>query len=132
MLLGLDIGTKRTGVAISEGEFAHEYTTIVSKDLVAEVRDICLKEAITTIVVGLPLQESHHSPRQADFVQEIGKVIQEATRLPVAYENERLTTTEAERILKQMGVSAHDIEKRIDQFSAQLILQQYIDHQKAV
>lgn len=132
MLLGLDIGTKRTGAAISEGEFAHEYATLDSKNLVAEVRGICQKEGVKTIIIGLPLNGAGQSSVQTDFVRQLGEEVEQVSNLPVVYENERLTTIEAERILKQMGASQQDIEQRIDQFSAQLILQQYLDEKKAV
>lgn len=128
MLLGLDIGTKRTGVAISAGHFAQEYTTLTTDEQLAEhIALICWQEKVERIIIGMPYLRSGDLSTQAAQVQSVADEIKKVTGLPVDYEDEILTTNEAKRLLQEAGTHPSIIEQRIDQAAARLILQQYLD-----
>lgn len=132
MILGLDIGTKRTGVAISEGMYARELTTVqTSADLlVDELAQICEAEQVDLIVAGLPLSEDGSYNDQTDFVESICEELEYKTGLSVELVDEYLTTSLARQSMAEMGIDSADIEKRIDQFCAAVILQQHIDERR--
>lgn len=135
MILGLDIGTKRTGVAISAGaaggRIAREYSTLaMSAGLTSQLAAICRDEAIEKIVVGLPLNEDGTPSAQAEWVEQQVLELRETLTLPVVLEDEVLTTVEARRVLTEMGLSPAQIDQRVDQYAAQLILQQFLNHDK--
>lgn len=133
MILGLDIGTKRTGVAITEGEFVREYTTLATaQGLPEQVDEICRKEGITQLVVGMPLLEDGSRSDQAAFVEMQAEEIGIATHLPITFEDEVLTTVEARRLLELSGLSPATIEQRIDQMAARLILEQHLSRMREV
>lgn len=129
--LGLDVGKKRIGVAISEsGVIASEYKTIIVSDINQIIRDIiniCQKKEIQKIILGLPKNmdgsESEFTKEVRNFVEKMKKQI----KIPILFEDERLTSKEAERLLKEQNVDFTKIKKRIDQFSAKLILEQYLE-----
>lgn len=126
-LLGLDVGTKRTGVALATDGIVTEYETVAGLAETPEaVRVISEKEQIEEIVIGLPLNEDGTISQQAALVQETGKQIELLCKLPVVYTDEYLTSHEAERQMRQQGVGQADIDSRIDQYSAKLILEQFI------
>lgn len=130
MILGLDIGGKRTGVAISSGLLAAEHSTITASgdELIRQLVELCQKENIEKIIAGLPVNDDGTFSEQTHFVTGIIERLKQATDLPVILEDEFLTTGEAHRLLEAMGISRELAEKRIDQYSAQLILQQYLDN----
>lgn len=129
--LGLDIGTKRIGCAISEsGVIAREYKTIAVTDTNQAIKDIisiCQKENIEKIVVGLP---QNMDDTESDFTKEVKDFVQKMKvriKIPIVFEDERLTSKEAERLLKENKIKKEELKKRIDQFSAKLILEQYLE-----
>lgn len=132
MILGLDIGSKRTGVAISAGEQAREYTTLNRPtDLAAAVAKICQQEGVTKIVIGLPVNEDGSFGSQAQYTAEMGEQIRAATGLPVVYESEFLTTVEVKRLLAD-SKTGRKLRTRepLDVLSAKLILEQYLSSSK--
>ncbi len=128
MIIGLDIGTKRTGVAVSQAGFAQEHSTrIGGENLAEQLAELCDQLKPQTIVIGLPLHSDGSLSTQAEFVQSIGDRLAELTQLPVVYVDEFLTSVEARRLLNEAGIRPEEIEERIDQASARLILQQYLN-----
>lgn len=131
MLLGLDIGNKRTGLALAVNDLAVEYTTLsMADDLASQLEPIIEKEGITELVVGYPLYEDGRVSPQADFVRQTVEKLKPLINLPVHFEDEVLTTVEAKRLLELSGLSPEAVFERIDQMAARLILQQYIDRGK--
>lgn len=129
MILGLDIGTKRTGVALSSGLLAAEHSTLTSSgdQLVANIVALCKQERIEKIVIGLPLNSDGSHSAQTEFVLTIVERLKAELQLPIILEDEFLTTAEAYRRMGEQGISREQAEQRIDQYSAKLILQQYLD-----
>ncbi len=131
-LLALDIGDKRTGVSISDptNTFAISYGVIVTgdkKELAAKVKNICEKENITKIVVGYPLKMDGTVGTRAKMIDEFISYLEFKTKLPVVRVDERLTTWEANNIIKQQGRKIKDKKKIIDKIAASVILQSYLD-----
>ncbi|HEY9841918.1 MAG TPA: Holliday junction resolvase RuvX [Candidatus Obscuribacterales bacterium] len=134
--LGLDIGTKTIGVAVSDrlGWTARPLTTIRRKswaDDLASLAQLVKEHGIQALVVGLPLGREGEMTEQARFNQRAAERIQQELSLPVSYVDESLTSADAEATLLEMGVSRR--KKRqisIDQQAAALILQDYLDEQQ--
>ena len=134
-IMGLDVGSKTVGVAISDplgftaqgleiiqideekGEFGFDRLS----ELVKEYR-------VDRFVVGLPKNMNNTSGPRVEASQAYGKRLEELFNLPVEYQDERLTTVAAERMLiEQADVSRNKRKKVIDKLAAQLILQNYLD-----
>ena len=134
-IIGLDVGSKTVGVAVSDplvftaqgleiipineakGEFGFDRLADLVKDYKVE-----------KFVVGLPKNMNNTSGPRVEASQAYGKKIKELFDLPVEYQDERLTTVQAERMLvEQADVSRGKRKKVIDKLAAQLILQNYLD-----
>lgn len=131
VILALDIGEKRIGIAISESEvIASELTTIENnQQAISFLIDLIKQRRIKKIIVGLPLLRSGKKSLQSKKVKGFVVELTEKYPIPVSYEDEILTTKEAERLLKEQGLGVEQIRQRSDQMSAKLILEQYLSHQ---
>ncbi|WP_236656853.1 Holliday junction resolvase RuvX [Acidisarcina polymorpha] len=129
-LLGLDVGDRRVGVAISVGMTAQPLMTLVRSNRRQDLRSllrILRKHECTEIVVGNPLYMSGDLSPQATKAQAFAEMLREETGLPVHLWDERLTTTEAHRHLHASGVAGSQHKKVVDQVAAVLILQAFLD-----
>lgn len=125
MVLGLDLGAKRTGLALGDGQVAQEYTTLATdKQFINRLKTICRDERVERLVIGLPIKEDGQPSAQTEWVRVMGQQIETALQLPVVYTNEVLTSVEARRQLEQQALAAAEIDSRVDQLSARLILEQ--------
>ena len=132
--LGLDVGTHRIGVALSDetGIIASPLTFIkVGKELAAalgEIEELVTTHCVTTVVIGLPLSlgggEGGSSVRRA---KKLGELIEQAFQIQVDYWDERFTTLEAERLLVDADVGRKSRRQVVDKVAAALILQSYLD-----
>ena len=124
-ILGLDYGEKRIGLAISDPEdrIALKYRTILledAKQLLEELKKVCQEEEVKCVVIGLPISLSGQDSKQTKAVREFAEYVRIKLNLDVQLEDERLTSVEAERTQA----------KDIDEESARLILQTYLDRRK--
>lgn len=134
--VAFDLGDARIGVALSDslGIIASGYETYVrakndeERDLSYLCRLIKEKEC-GTIVVGLAVNMDGSEGERAEMYRAFGEKLRERTGLPVEYEDEKLTTYEAEEILKERGLSRAERKKIIDRTAACIILQEYLDKQ---
>ena len=131
-ILGLDLGEKRIGVAVSDGLniIAQSIGIIERKGIKNDLKKIegLIKEhKVGVLVVGLPLNMDGTKGKSAilaiDFVNELKKEI----RIKVELVDERLTTAQGERIFLEADMSREKRKKNIDKIAAQLILQSYLD-----
>jgi len=134
-ILGLDIGEKRIGVAISDalGITAQGLETVYREGkgpTTEKLRDIVDKESIGSIVVGLPLNMDGTRGAKAKEATAFADELKKETGLPVTLWDERLTTAEVERILISAGSSRAKRKKKADKLAAQLILQGYLDSKR--
>lgn len=131
-ILGLDVGTKRTGVAMSDalGIIAQSLETIETENL-ARVMDIISEHEVSELVVGLPLNMNGTKGPKADEVIAFVDKLKEKISIPVKMWDERLTTVAAEKELIRADVSRKNRKKVVDKLAAQLILQGYLDRERA-
>ena len=126
MYLGVDWGSKMIGLAVGS-EIPYELATIRNdKGAIEKIAQLCVQEKIEWIVIGMPVLESGDKGNLADKVEYFGRQLKEKTNLPIYFEPENLTTQTALELLKEEGMRPDDIEKKVDQTAARLILEQYI------
>lgn len=129
--LGLDIGTKRIGVAVSDplGSFAQGVAVLNAADeWMAALDDLVEKYHADVIVVGMPVRTDGSAGPEAEKVEELKAVLSERYRnLDVVEWDERFTTVRAERALLEGDVSRKGRKSRIDMVAASILLQDYLD-----
>ena len=134
--LGMDLGTKRIGLALSDplGWTAAPLPALSrvgwKKDLAA-LRRLVETHAVLRIVVGLPLRMDGEPGEQAKQAQEFAARIRVELGVPVETWDERLTTVQAERTLIDSDVRRERRRQVIDSLAASLILQGYLDYRNA-
>lgn len=135
--MGLDVGDKTIGVAISDeqGIIANPFKVIprtasVKKDI-AEVRKLAEEFGVQRIVVGMPYMMDGSVGIQAEKVQEFVEQLRRRIRVSVETWDERLTTMEVERLLISADQSRARRKKVVDKMAAAIILQSYMDKQKS-
>lgn len=134
--LGLDIGSVRVGVAISDpsGTIASPLAVLDARKLredPAELRAIVDENGVELLVVGLPVTMAGEEGRQARAVRETAESLGEALGLPVAFVDERLSTSEAAAAMRTSGVRSRKQRGRLDKVAATLVLQAYLDGARA-
>lgn len=130
-VLGIDFGTKRVGLAVSDGlGVLASPLDVVPRDRVVDVvRSIVIEMDIAKIVVGLPTALGGHEGPSADEARSLGKDLHNATDLPVVYHDERFTSRMAESALLEKGMKRRDRRQKVDKIAAAIILQDYLDNQ---
>lgn len=131
-ILGLDIGDKTIGVAVSDplGFTAQGITTIRRKNLkqdIDELKKICLEYSVESIVAGLPKNMNGTLGPQSEKVLDFCKVIEENIELPIKMWDERLTTVAAHKAMLEADLSRSKRKKIVDKMAAIYILQGYLD-----
>jgi putative Holliday junction resolvase len=131
-ILALDLGKRRIGLALSDelGLTAQGLETLersnIRKDL-ACLSQLVSDHNVSLIVVGNPLHMSGHEGRQTGYAREFGTRLNAATHVPVEYWDERLTTVEAQRVLRESGISIEKRAKAVDRLAAVILLESYLD-----
>ena len=134
-VMGLDVGSKTVGVAISDplGFTAQGVEIIKINEEAKEfgfdrLGELVKEYQVDKFVVGLPKNMNNTEGPRVEASKAYGDKIKEIFNLPVDYQDERLTTFQAERMLvEQADVSRGKRKKVIDKLAAQLILQNYLD-----
>lgn len=134
-VLGLDIGDRRIGVALSDSTrlIASGLDVVHRQRQPADIKAIsAFLEAheVSEIVVGWPLRLNGRPGMQARKVQIFADALQAATGLPIHKWDERLSTVAAERALHEGGVRAKQQRAVVDKVAATLILQGWLDAQR--
>lgn len=135
-ILGLDIGEKRIGVAVSdpEGILAVPLTVInrdrLEPDLEA-IRELVLQHEVKSIVAGLPRSLDGSLGHQAERVQDFLNRLSQYVNTPIETWDERLSTVAAERLMSEAGVKRQKQRKNVDAMAATFILQGYLDRKRA-
>ena len=135
--LGLDVGSKTIGVAITDeaGIAAHPLRVLERKGTDADVsaiQTLVAEHDIRQIVVGMPFELSGKIGHRAKRVQEFAKALQAklGDAVKLHEQDERFTTAEAERVLLDADLSRQKRKQVIDQQAAALILQAWLDAQR--
>ncbi|HEM6084962.1 Holliday junction resolvase RuvX [Streptococcus suis] len=134
-IMGLDVGSKTVGVAVSDPlGFTAQGLEIIPIDEekgefgLERLTELVEQYKVDKFVVGLPKNMNNTSGPRVEASQAYGDLLTERYKLPVDYQDERLTTVAAERMLiEQADISRGKRKKVIDKLAAQLILQNYLD-----
>ncbi len=134
-LLGLDVGLRRIGMAVSDplGLTAQGIATLARKNNRTDLAafDHVLREhSIKEIVVGYPLRMSGEEGSQAEKVRAFADLLRDTFKIPVHLWDERLTSVEANRVLRQADLSIEKRGKAVDQLAAVLILQSFMESRR--
>lgn len=132
-IMALDIGDKKIGVAVSDPFFlmAQGLTTIIrdfqDKETLAQLKKIVQNYEINKIIIGLPKNMNNTLGPQAEKVMKFAEKIANVTAIEPIFEDERLTTVSAEKLLISHNVRRKKRKKIIDKVAAVYILQNYLD-----
>ena len=131
-ILGIDFGTRRIGLALSDptGTLASPLPFLENNGGVnvgLKLREIVQAQGVETIVVGLPRNMDGSVGPSAQKVRDFIAQIQPHLSSQIIYQDERMSTVQAVKILAQRGLSQSDLRKKVDSASATLILQQFLD-----
>ena len=135
-ILGVDIGERRIGLALSDplGITAQGLKTIQienPEEVYDKLMQIIKEKKVEKIVFGLPRNMNGTLGPQAEKVQEYAQKFNSLSQLPVDFEDERLSTVSAEKVLLLANQSRAKRKKAIDRLSAVIILQSYLDRKSA-
>lgn len=131
-IMGLDVGDKTVGVALSDPLFitAQPYETIKrtkAKFDIDRIEQIVVEKEISLIVVGLPKNMNNTIGPQSMKVMSFVDLIKKRIDIEIVYEDERLTTVQSESVLIDMNVRRENRKTHIDKIAASFILQSYLD-----
>jgi putative Holliday junction resolvase len=135
-ILGLDVGSKTIGMAVSDplGFTAQGLTTIRRQNKrfdYAQLAAVIEKFAVTEIVVGYPLRMSGAEGIQSEKMQLFATELRKKFNLPVHLWDERLTSSQANRLLRESELSIKKRGEAVDRMAAVLILQSWMEARDA-
>lgn len=132
VLLGLDVGDVRIGVALSDelGVTAHPLCTLTRKnrkvDLIA-IADLVSIHKVERVIIGLPISLDGSIGTQAEKVQKFAQRLEHVINVPIEFQDERFTTAEAEDILQALNKDTQEQKELIDEVAAVIILTDYLN-----
>ena len=136
-ILGLDLGTKTLGVAISDKTafIASSLTTLrfeenKPEDIIDDLRLIINEYNVEEIVIGLPKNMNNTLGFAAQRTKDFIKILEEEFKLPVHEQDERLSSVSANNILLEADISRKKRKSKVDTVAATIILQNYLDRRK--
>jgi putative Holliday junction resolvase len=135
-LLGIDIGTRRVGVALSDptGAIAQSLTVLPRRSweqILGAIAALIREHGVGTVVVGLPVQLDGVEGEAAAGARKFAERLRAVVEVPVLLEDERLSTAEAERVMLEADVRRSARRARRDAVAAALILQRHLDRRRA-
>jgi putative pre-16S rRNA nuclease len=130
-ILALDVGKRRIGLAVSDelGITAQGIETLERtriRDDLENLRQIAASWNVQMLLVGRPLHMSGSESLQSDYTREFAERLQQHLGLPVTFWDERLTSVEAERMLREAGASLEQRKRAVDRMAAVLLLESYL------
>src|SRR5512142_1504186 len=130
--MGLDVGSKRIGIAVSDllGITAQGLETLQRRNKkydFQQLRRLIRDYHVVEVVVGLPKRLSGVDSAQTEKVQEFAEELRQRFEIPVHMWDERLTSVQANRLLKEAELSIEKRAAAVDRMAAVLILQSYMD-----
>jgi putative Holliday junction resolvase len=131
-VLGLDLGARRIGLAISDadGSIAFPLDTLESRGIGRDIRALCQlieEREVQRVVVGLPLHMNGRRGPEAQRAQDFAERLSEASGLPVDTIDERWTSVEANRALRDTGHSGKTSKAVVDSVAASILLRTYLE-----
>ncbi len=134
-ILGLDIGDRKIGVAVSDPSqvLASPISTIVRDDDAKAINQIAFlvkKYGATQIIIGLPYSLSGAIGKQAEKVLSFKQKIAEALSVEIIMQDERLSSVSANQKLREAGKKGNKLKKEMDAAAATVILQSFLDERE--
>lgn len=136
-ILGLDLGTKTLGVAVSDQTafIASAITTLRFSEnnpveIIGELRKIIEEYSVQEIVIGLPKNMNNTIGAAVERTRDFEKILKKEFNLPVHEQDERLSSVSANNILLQADFSRKKRKSNVDTIAATIILQNYLDIRK--
>jgi putative Holliday junction resolvase len=131
-LAGIDYGTVRIGVAVTDFEqrLASPYENYTRRGTAADAeyfRRLADEERIERFIVGLPVHISGHESAKSQEARKFGQWLAQITGRPVDYFDERYTTMEAEQLLLAVKLTKKKRKERLDKLAAQILLSAYLE-----
>jgi putative holliday junction resolvase len=131
-ILALDLGKRRIGLAISDplGITAQGLPNLErtrKRDDLAALQELIRAKDVGLVLLGNPIHMSGAEGRQSGWVREFAAALEQRTGLPVKLWDERLTSVEAGRVLRQSGISIEKRAAAVDRLSAVILLQSFLD-----
>ncbi len=131
-VLALDLGKRRIGLAISDelgitAQGLETWQRTNMREDLAHLAKLVSDRNVDLLLMGNPIHMSGREGRQAEYTRDFAERLKERTGLPVVYWDERLTTVEAGRVLRQSGISIEKRARAVDRLSAVILLASYLD-----
>ena len=136
-IIGLDYGSKTVGVAVSDalGVTAQALETIPRKKenqlrkTLARIEELIRAYDVEAIVIGYPRHMNGDAGERCAQAEAFGTMLERRTELPVYFQDERLSTVSAEKLLMDGGVRRENRKEHVDKIAAAIILQTYLERQ---
>ena len=135
-VLALDVGDKRIGVALSDpsGLLATPLTTIKRDEHTSDIEEVLRlagEHDAGEVIVGMPISLSGRMGAQAELTARFAAALADRASIPVNSVDERYSSVQAERLLRESGVKPSKNRARVDAAAAAVILQSYLDSRRA-
>jgi putative Holliday junction resolvase len=136
-IMGLDVGSVRIGVAVSDetAMIARGLETLTRKSWerdLEQLSQLIIANEVKHIVVGNPLNMDGNVGRQAELVRQFIERLQKVTNVAIELWDERFSSTSAERVLIEGGMQRNKRKLVIDKLAAVIILQNFLDHRNSL
>lgn len=134
--LALDIGEKRIGIAVSDrsGSVATPVKVLPAQEVIGLARSFryILEDYEPDVLIsGRPMTMSGEAGPQAKRVEAVAEKLARDLNLPLFFEDERLSSSEAKRILREQGMSEKQMRGKVDMIAASLFLQAWLDRNQS-
>ena len=134
-ILALDVGARKIGLAVSDplGITAQGLETLrrqSKREDITRLAELISRYEIGELVVGYPLRLSGSASAQTEKVSAFAEDLRRHFQLPVHLWDERLSSAEAGRVLRESGISIRKRSQAVDRLAATLILQAFLDHRR--
>lgn len=131
-ILALDLGKKRIGLAVSDplritAQGLPNLERTRKRDDLAALARLAEEYQVGLMLIGNPVNMGGAEGRQSIWVREFAAEVEKRTGLPIQFWDERLTTVEAQRVLRSSGISQEKRAAAVDRLSAVILLQSYLD-----
>src|SRR5450432_3531040 len=131
-VLALDLGKRRIGLALSDelgitAQGLETFQRTKIREDITRLAALASSRNVGLILMGLPLHMSGDESRQAQYTRDFARRLEAATELPTRFWDERLTSVEAGRVLRESGISIEKRAKAVDRLAAVILLESYLD-----
>jgi putative pre-16S rRNA nuclease len=131
-ILALDLGKRRIGLAVSDplritAQGLPNLVRTNKRTDLAALAEIVRSREVGLILMGNPINMGGSEGRQSGWVREFGQAIETRLGVPVKFWDERLTSVQAGRVLRESGISIEKRAAAVDRLSAVILLQSYLD-----